>query len=70
MHTNHRRKSKFRSKHHGHRRWPCGHHKDSYVWYRRQSWRRRRSHARDLIQQQRFDALPDRYRRHILWWLW
>ena len=70
MHKNHRRKFKFRAKHHGPRYWPCSSVSRSYVWYRSQSWGRRRSRERDLIQQGEFEALPSRYRRHILWWLW
>lgn len=70
MHINHRRKSKFRPKHHGRRR--------SYGFcmiystkeMRRESWQKRRAQAQRLMAHDRFDELPKRYSKDIFWNYW
>lgn len=69
MHINHRRKNKWRPKHHGRR---------SYAWHmiysmkpmRRESWQKRRAQALALMAHGRFDALPQAYRKDIYWNYW
>ena len=69
MHINHRRKNKWRPKHHGRR---------SYAWHmiysmkmmRRESWQQRRAQARHLMVHDRFDVLPQAYRKDIYWNYW
>ena len=69
MHTNHRRKTKFRAKHHNRA------HNHSVLpitlrWWRKQAHRDRRALERHLIVNERFDDLPSRYPRDILWRYW
>jgi len=68
MHTNHRRKAKFRSKHHNTRTRPM-------LAYSLKSWRRqrssdRRAQERHMIAHERYDDLPRRYPRNIYWEYW
>lgn len=69
MHTNHRRKNKFRSKSHGHGRIA---HMLAYSlrWWRKQAHRDRRADERRRIDHADYDALPRRYPRTIYWDYW
>ena len=69
MHTNHRRKNKFRAKHHGIR------HGGFLAIYsmkpmRQEFWRRARAQAQDLMRHGRYDLLPQRYPDSIEWDYW
>lgn len=71
MHINHRRKNKppihWRSTH---TRWgyPMGLY--TYKPMRKASWRLRRAQAKALMDHGRYDMLPRRYPRDILWNYW
>jgi hypothetical protein len=69
MHINHRRKNKFRGKHHGIR------HGGFLAIYsmkpmRQEFWRQARARAQDLMRHGRYDLLPTRYPDSILWDYW
>lgn len=67
MHTNHRRRNKFRAKQHGCLIWPLAY---SLVWWKRDSARKRRAEAIDHMRHGRFDDLIDRLPRDIYWRYW
>ena len=67
MHTNHRRKNKFRAKHHNRRRMPLAY---SLKEYRKQVSSDRRAHERELMAHGRFDDLPTSEPKSILWNYW
>jgi len=67
MHTNHRRRNKFRAKHHGILDYMFAH---SLKWWRRQRAKDRRAEERELIAHERYDSLPRRYPRDIYWDYW
>lgn len=69
MHINHRRKNKFRGKHHGRRH---GGYLSIYSMkpMRREFWQKARARAQSLMSRARFDDLPVRYPDSILWDYW
>ena len=67
MHLNHRRKNKFRAKHHGERGYMLAY---SLKWYRRFRSQTRRSKERDLIAVGCYDDLLTSYPRDIYWDYW
>lgn len=69
MHINHRRKNKFRGKHHGRRH---GGFLSIYSmkYMRQEFWRRARARAQSLMVRGRFDDLPMKYPDSILWDYW
>jgi hypothetical protein len=66
MHTNHRRKTVHRAKHHNARYLLI----PSLKWYRQRASKDRRALERDLVAHERYDDLPTRYPRNIYWNLW
>ena len=66
MHTNHRRKNKFRNKHYHRNYWLA----DSLRWWKREASRDRRADERRLIHHGRSDELPTHYPRDIYWKYW
>lgn len=69
MHTNHRRRNKFRAKHHGLRRISALT-VYSLAAYKILASRKVRARERDLMRHELYDALPDKVRRDILWHYW
>ncbi len=69
MHTNHRRKNKFRTKHHGRRSlgWMAIYSRSPM---RRESWQKRRAQAQYLMAHEAYDDLPRRYPKTIDWDYW
>lgn len=67
MHTNHRRPIKFRAKHHNRRSWALV---TSLKWYRRQKTRARRVLERVELANGRYDTLPAKEHRCILYEYW
>lgn len=72
MHTNHRRKNKFRGKHHnchpnrsGYRYW---HPPLSMKEYRQQEARRFRALERGLMAHEEYDQLPQKVVKILYWW--
>lgn len=68
MHINYRRKNKHRAKHHN--CWAAWYMIYSMKPMKRASWRLRRSQARDHMAHGRYDMLPNRYPRDIIWNYW
>jgi len=67
MHTNWRRKNRHKSHWPGNT-WCYG--PKSCKEYQRISWQKRRTHVRELLHHERWDDIPCRYPRNILWdWL-
>ncbi len=67
MHKNHRRKNKFRGKHHGYFGYP---HIYSLKLFKVEESRRRRAQERDCMSHGKFDMLPTKVRGDILWNYW
>ena len=67
MPTNYRRPNRFRGKHHNRGNWML-----LIRWrpIRRQKSRDRRAEERRLIHHERYDSLPSRYPKNILWEYW
>ena len=70
MHINHRRKNKFRCKHHGARSYRTWMQLYSNKDLQRGSWQRRRAQASHLMAHGCYDLLESRYREDILWHYW
>lgn len=66
MHTNYRRKKRARSGYYGWRRW---HRIPTLVYWKRLSQSERRMQVAKLLHSERYDSIPTRYRRDILWHL-
>jgi len=67
MHKNHRRKFRYRAKHHGSAGWMK---LDSLKLFRVAEARRRRAQERHLMSNDKFDMLSTKVRRDILWNYW
>lgn len=70
MHINHRRKNKFRAKHHNEPQYSDRWYSPgvaSWVYWRRKSNRKRRSRVRRMILRDRYDSLPTRYHKDVMY---
>lgn len=67
MHTNHRRKNKFRGKHHGYNGWLGVYSLKSIKVIES---RKRRARERNLMSNNKFDLLVTKVRKDILWHYW
>lgn len=63
MHENHRRKPRHHHKNEG------GRHLPTLAWDRANAARRRRRQLRQLLHHGRYELIPGRYPRDLLWFL-
>ena len=65
-HINYRRKNPRNPNHHCYYSMPCGHSR----WYQRVAWKKARQYVRACISHERYDAVPTKYPRNILYDYW